>query len=123
MSRFGACQVYAFNVRLHLVENALESPAVVSPTAPTCPTTPRTFVNWDSCVLAATCMPLSLVGSTPVVLDAASLQTFYDLDGKYLYSLVGLRTEASRGCSFLLQREPLVLSWIFVHFVQYFQCV
>ena len=43
-------EVYAFNVRMHLVENSLDSPATGhAPEDSKCATPARTFLNTDSC--------------------------------------------------------------------------
>jgi cullin-associated NEDD8-dissociated protein 1 len=83
---------YQASSRLELLENTLESPNVRS--VNTCPTVPETFVNEKSCILQTTCTPLHLQ-SASFQLNESSLEQFYNVEQKYLYSIIGLRTTES----------------------------
>jgi len=82
-------KIYMHDSRLELLQNTLDEPATTSSSASSCPNVQRTFLNGKSCKKAAACTPLHL-RSAPVPLDAAGLKKFYDVQGRYLYEIVGL---------------------------------
>jgi len=86
---------YLLQPRLELVENTIEQPASSGSWAGgTCPAVSKTFLNEASCKLLPGCLPLGIV-DIQVVLNAASFQKFFNVGGRYVYAITGLRTSTS----------------------------
>ena len=87
---------YWHDARLAMATNTLAEPATrpsASASPPTsisasCPSVPKTFVNADSCVLAASCVRPSY-SATRVELDHATLRALHTTSGRLVYALSG----------------------------------
>jgi uncharacterized protein (DUF1501 family)/uncharacterized protein (DUF1800 family) len=81
--------------RLATLENTPEAPAAVNGLAggAACPNVPKTFLNAASCVAGvSSCAPTRFAPAL-FTLDAGSVRAFYELDGRFVYSIEGLRTD------------------------------
>ena len=88
----GVERFYRLEPRLRLVQNTLEEPASSSSWGGgACPAVPRSFLNEGSCKLLPGCLPLG-TAQVQVLLDAASLQQFFEVGGRYVFAIKGLRT-------------------------------
>ena len=86
---------YILQSRLELVENTMDQPASSGSWAGgRCPAVSKTFLNEASCKLLPGCLPLGSL-QIQVVLNAESFQKFFNVGGRYVYAITGLRTSTS----------------------------
>lgn len=91
MQRAGA--YYQHDRRLELLDNTLMGPVDDTGGASAlrlCPTVAKNFVNSPTCRHAATCAPVRYQ-SAQVTLNATTLREWYELAGRYVYVVEGLR--------------------------------
>lgn len=80
-----------------LVANTVEAPASAETwRGGECPSVPRTFLNEAGCQLLLGCAPLQLE-SVQIELNVSVLQTFYEVEGRYVYAVTDL-TPTSLPC-------------------------
>lgn len=90
---------YINDPRVNLVGNTLESPARATEYHPivrsNCPTVTKTFLNSHTCVTGVdTCAPLQFE-TTFVVLNESFLERLWEVGGKSVYSVTGLRLDGA----------------------------
>ena len=87
---------YRHDPRLQTVQNTDQSPATFAEAATSypaaCPTVVKTRFNQHGCVFADTCAATAF-SSAIFTLDEAAVKQFYDVGGKYVYYIEGLRLE------------------------------
>ena len=87
---------YRHDPRLRTLTNTEESPATSAEAAVSypaaCSTVVKTRFNQQGCVMADTCAATTY-SSVLFTLDAAAVKQFYDVGGKYVYFIEGLRLE------------------------------
>ena len=87
---------YRHDPRLRTLQNTDQSPTTFAEAATSypaaCPTVVKTRFNQHGCVFADTCAATAYT-SVIFTLDAAAVQQFYDVGGKYVYYIEGLRLE------------------------------
>ena len=87
----GLERFYQLEPRLRLVRNTMEEPASSSSWGGGCPAVSKSFLNEGSCKLLPGCLPLGQA-QVQVTLDASSLEQFFQLGGRYVFAIKGLRT-------------------------------
>ena len=91
----GAERFYILEPRLRLVHNTLEEPASSSSWGGgACPAVTKSFLNEGSCKLLPGCLPLG-TAQVQVLLDTPSFQQFFEVGGRYVFAIKGLRTSTS----------------------------
>ena len=106
LSTDAAGSYYKHDRSIELLENTLEHPATVQVAkvydhgrsqsgSMSCPTVPKTFMNKDSCVKAASCLPTTFSTTATVTLNEANLRQWYILSSRYIYYVTGLVLDPS----------------------------
>lgn len=90
----GAERFYHLEPRLRLVQNTMEEPASSSSWGGSCPAVSKTFLNEGSCKLLPGCLPLG-TAQVQVLLDTESFRQFFQVGGRYVFAIKGLRTSVA----------------------------
>ena len=93
----------AFDPRLSLIENTVENPSSDGGGSKKnfggyCANAPRTFVNEESCVVSSepdVCRDSYNVPDIEIKLTSEAIRTIYELTGRYIYAIDGLRPTQS----------------------------
>lgn len=87
-------EIFKLSKRLQLINNTLNDPATDNTPAikfSECPASPRTFLNENNCAIGtSTCAP-TRYSSAIFQLNASVLLRFYELGGRHIHAIQGLR--------------------------------